>query len=138
MYLKRLSAAMIGMFIDAVVDGDEFHAPEPGSETKLMLNVLTGIAWVWMIERSDLRTRQFGQRRIVERLFDGYLKDPQMLPRQQELRDLKREYPEEDKRFVHTLRLVCDHIAGMTYHYALKAYDEMYRGKSPFEIRYAY
>jgi dGTPase len=136
MYLKRLSAAMIGMFIEAVVEDEKFK--KPTDDIKLMLDVLTGIAWVWMIERSDLRTRQFGQRRIVERLFCGYLDDPEMLPRQQDLRDLERDYADESERHVHIVRLVCDHISGMTDQYALKAYDEMYRGKSPFEIRYAY
>jgi dGTPase len=138
MYLKRLTAAMIGMFIEAVVEDDGFKKPKSSSDTKRMLDVLTGIAWVWMIERSDLRTRQYGQRRIIERLFSGYLDEPDMLPRQRELRDLKKEYPDKNKRHPHIVRLVCDHIAGMTDQYALKAYDEMYRGKSPFEIRYAY
>jgi dGTPase len=136
MYLKRLSAAMIGMFIEAVIDNDRFK--KPAGETKLMLNVLTGIAWVWMIERSDLRTRQFGQRRIVGRLFEGYVGEPQMLPRQRELRELKAEYGAAEDLRGHVVRLICDHIAGMTDQYALKAYDEMYRGQSPFEIRYAY
>jgi dGTPase len=136
MYLKRLSAAMIGMYIEAVVEGGKFVTPT--GETKKMLNVLTGMAWVWMIERSDLRTRQYGQRAIIRKLFEGYREEPDMLPRQYELREIRGLACSDQEREREYVRLICDHIAGMTDQYALKAYEEMYAGNSPFEIRYAY
>jgi dGTPase len=135
-YLKRLSAALIGKFIDAVTRDEKFTLPD--ASTRLQIDLLTGIAWVWMIGRTDLRTRQFGQRRIIRQLFDGYMSHPEMLPRQRELSDLHAEDLPEAVFELNLARLVCDHLAGMTDQYALKAHQEMHEGKSPFEIRYIY
>jgi dGTPase len=133
-YLKRLTAALIGMFIDSVASNKLFQEPDP--DVRFKIDLLTGCAWVWMIERSDLMTRQYGQRRIIEELFDGYCDDLQTLPRREELEEI--EGLPKSRREEATVRLVCDHIAGMTDQYALRAHREMYRGESPFEIRYTY
>jgi dGTP triphosphohydrolase len=135
-YLKRLTAALIGMFISAVTPLGEFKRPE--EPIKLFIDILTGVAWVWMIERSDLTTRQYGQRRIICDLFSGYVSKPDMLPRQRELRDIRAAGLKGEAENHRVVRLICDHIAGMTDQYALRAHEEMYLGKSPFEIRYSY
>ena len=86
-YLKRLSAGMVGMLIDAVTPDGHFKVPE--GKTKRFIQVLTGIAWVWMIERSDLATRRLGQRRIIRELFQGYVRDIPTFPRQKELQEIR-------------------------------------------------
>jgi dGTPase len=137
-YLKRLSAAMIGMFINAVTPEGQFRKPTKESRTRVSIDILTSIAWVWMIERTDLTTRQFGQRKIIRELFAGYVRDPRMLPRQPELREIEELAGSEDEKKAKTIRLVRDHIAGMTDQYALRAHQEMFRGESPFELRFSY
>jgi dGTP triphosphohydrolase len=91
-----------------------------------------------MIERSDLTTRQYGQRQIIQELFAGYAAKPDMLPRRWELADVREMKLDPDEEHRRMIRLICDHIAGMTDQYALRAHQEMTRGESPFEIRYAY
>jgi len=124
------------MFIDAVTPSKRFQ--RPGAGTGLFIDILTAVAWVWMIERSDLTTRQYGQRQIIRELFAGYVAKPDMLPRRRELGDLREMKLDSEEERRRVTRLICDHIAGMTDQYALRAHQEMNRGESPFEIRYAY
>lgn len=135
-YLKSFTAALIEIFIEAVSSENEFRLPS--AQTRRQIDALTGIAWVWMIDRSDLATRRHGQRKIIHDLFEAYIDDPSTLPRQDDLREIERSDLGPEAKHELTARLVCDHIAGMTDHYALRAHEEMFSGKSPFEIRYAY
>lgn len=134
-YLKRLSAALIGVLIDSVVSDGRFISPSEA--LKLRMNVLTAMAWVWMIERSELATVQFGQRRLIEELFEAYFEDPLTLPRRQEVRGIEGALL-PDKTWPQLARLICDHIAGMTDEYALAAHAAMFGGRPSFELRYAY
>jgi dGTP triphosphohydrolase len=68
-FLKNYGAGLIGDFINDVTQGEKFAAPT--DTTRRKLDVLTGMAWVWMIERSDLETKRYAQRRVVRDLFDG-------------------------------------------------------------------
>jgi dGTPase len=135
-YLKRFTAAMIGFFIEQTTPDDMFREPDKDLELKLAL--LTGIAWIWMIERPDLMTRKFGQMRVIKELFSGYLEEPGMLPRRDELNEIDRAGLAGEEKEQAILRLVRDHIAGMTDHYAIRVHEEMYGGRSPFEIRLTY
>jgi dGTPase len=138
--LKNFSAHLIGEFIGAVTEENRFIGAEP--EVQRRLDVLTGMAWVWMIERSDLATRQFGQRRLIGELFDGYCESPDMLPRRDEWAEVREHHEEAggkvDEVWPEKVRLICDHIAGMTDAYALRAHEEMYTGRQALEIRLIY
>jgi dGTP triphosphohydrolase len=93
------------------------------------------MARIWMIDRSDLRTKKFAQRRIISDLFDGYLEDPRMLPSQDDLLEVQRAYNDADEDpKVALARFICDHIAGMTDLYALGVHDEMHRGSQSLEL----
>jgi dGTPase len=134
-YLKRFTAALIGLLIDLVTPGGSFTELDPF--VRLQVDVLTAIAWVWMIERSDLATTQYGQRRLVGELFEAYFDDPLTLPRRQEVRELEGALLPDDT-WPELARLICDHIAGMTDDYALAAHRAMYGGQTTLELRYAY
>lgn len=144
-YLKNFTAQLIHYFIHSVAD-DTNNFVAPGGEVRRRLDVLTGAAWVWMIKRSDLVTSQYGQRKIVRELYDGYWNDPGMLPRPDDEwaevqansspslvgRIRKREHwPEK-------ARLIRDHIAGMTDAYALGVHAQMYRGDRQLDLQLTY
>jgi dGTPase len=134
-YLKRFTAALIGLFIQAVLDNGRFTKPDP--QTRFRLDLLTAIAWVWVIERSELATTQFGQRRLVRELFEGYWADDRTLPRREEMSEITGGEDAEGRR-PEKARVICDHIAGMTDQYALRAHEEMYGARPRFEVRLGY
>src|SRR5665213_175611 len=78
--LKNFSAGVIGDFIDAVTPGDAFAEPTGDVQRKILL--LKGMARVWMIESASQETLRFGQRRLVEDLFEGYWANTGMLQRE--------------------------------------------------------
>jgi dGTPase len=139
--LKNFTAALIGELIGAVTADGEFS--EPTGDPEKMINVLKAMAFLWMIERTETETHQYGQRRLVERLFDGYWSRPEMLPRREEWIDveassvavlgesLKWRWPEK-------ARLICDHVAGMTDGYAREVYDQMHRATQRRDLRLTY
>lgn len=144
--LKNFSAGLIGDFIDAVTPQDSFQVPE--GDVKRRLRLLTGMARVWMIESPSQETLRFGQRRLVEDLFDGYWANSAMLQREtwarvgspiQTDRDLSGEKgklaPEELPVWHAKARVICDHVSGMTDLYALHMHGEMYAGGSPPNLR---
>lgn len=143
--LKNFTAMLIGELIDAVTPDGRFV--EPSGSVARRIAVLKAMAWQWMIERTDRETVQFGQRRLVERIFDGYWEKPEMLPRREEWDAVDRaskprvvlSYRSAPRRvWPEKARLICDHIAGMTDGYAIDVYDQMYRGTQRRELRLTY
>jgi dGTPase len=134
--LKDMTAGVIGELIDAATEGGSFQ-PLTGDEAR-KLGVLKAMAWQWMIDRTDIATIQFGQRRMIQRIFEGYWRQPAMLPRRDEWLKVKGESAEEDGRWPEKVRLIRDHIAGMTDGYARDVYDQMYRGTQRRDLRLAY
>ncbi len=144
--LKNFTAELLGELITAVTPGGTFVSPFGDVARRIAL--LKGMAWQWMIERTDIETRQYGQRRLVARIFDGYWERPEMLPRREEWDDVakhsspsrvswfSRRNPRE--RWPEKARVIRDHVAGMTDGYALQVYDQMYRGRVERDLRLAY
>lgn len=139
--LKGLTSSLIDWFITAVSADGRFV--EPTADLNRRLAVLKGMAWTWMIDRSDLVTHQYGQRLLVTALFEGYWEQPEMLPRRDEWelvreKDERNSNDEGNERWPAKARLICDHIAGMTDAYALHVHAQMYRGEQARESRFAY
>lgn len=138
--LKNFTAGLIGDLIAAVTPGDRFT--EPDVETQRRLYILTGMAWTWMIQSPQLSTLQYGQRQLIEALFTGYWRNPQMLPQRERwdailaaglapddlIANPRGATPEDAQIWRAKARLICDHIAGMTDLYALHTHSEMYGG----------
>lgn len=137
--LKNFTAELIGDLIDAVTTNDRFDPPD--SETSRKLYILTGMAWAWMIRSPQLATLQYGQRRLIESLFEGYWENPQMLPQRERWMEIyeaglsaedsmANPQAKRDDALVWRAkaRLICDHIAGMTDLYALHVHSEMFGG----------
>lgn len=138
--LKNFTAGRIGDLIDAVTQNNRFTPPD--EETTRHLRILTGMAWTWMIRSPQLATLQFGQRRLVESLFEGYWRNPEMLPQRERWEDILAAGLSHDDMIANPsgatvkdaevwrakARLICDHIAGMTDLYALHVHSEMHGG----------
>lgn len=137
--LKNFSAELIGDLIAEVTPSDRFTPPS--IETKRKLYVLTGMAWTWMIRSPQLATLQYGQRRLIESLFEGYWENPQMLPQRERWMKIyddglaeadlnaRPDATRDDAEVWRAkARLICDHIAGMTDLYALHVHGEMFGG----------
>jgi dGTPase len=137
--LKNFTAELIGDLIAAVTPNDRFTSPSDETERKLY--VLTGMAWTWMIRSPKLATLQYGQRRLIESLFEGYWNNPEMLPQRErwepvyesglsaeDLLANPRATPDDAVVWRAKARLICDHIAGMTDLYALHVHSEMFGG----------
>ena len=134
--LKTFTAQLIHDFVHEVTQTG-FLAP--AGLTRQKLDLLTGMAWVWMIERTDLATQRFGQRRIISELFNGYWRDPSMLPRQDEWREVQETSAEAGGgAWPEKARLIRDHIAGMTDAYASEVHREMYGGRDVMAIGLTY
>jgi dGTPase len=137
--LKHFTAGLIGDLIAAVTAGDRFSPPD--QETKRKLTILTGMAWTWMIRSPQLATLQYGQRRLIQDLFEGYWENPEMLPQRErwervldvglsrsDLAANPDARPETAVVWATKARLICDHIAGMTDLYALQVHADMFGG----------
>lgn len=138
-YLKRFVTDLVHYFIHETTPGGRFVAPE--LQVRQRLDLLTGMAWVWMIGRSDLETQQFGQRKIIHELYDGYWDNPHMLPWRVEWTEIERttSAPTTDPhRWPEKAAAIRDHIAGMTDAYALRAHAAMYHGRQEPELRWTY
>ncbi len=131
-FLKNFGAMLIGRFVDEVTAGGKFSAPS--DEARRGLDVLIGMAWVWMIERSDLETKRYAQRRVVRDLLSGYWERPEMLPQQVEWRRLADDARADDVVWREKARLICDHIAAMTDLYAYGVHQEMYQASQSLRL----
>jgi dGTPase len=145
--LKKFCAELIGGFIEEVTPRDRFRKPTPTVARRLHL--LHGMARVWMIDAADQETLRFGQRRLVDELFEGYWANPQMLPQRERWEEIRRAGPTPIDRQMSAAaradeplrvwrdkaRLICDHVAGMTDLYALHVHAEMYQGGAAPQLR---
>jgi dGTPase len=131
--LKNFCANLIGEFVDDVTAGHHFVGADDAMRRKL--DVLTGMAWVWMIERSDLETKRFAQRRLVKELFDGYWERPEMLPHRDEWQEVAEPGRETQPVWPAKARLICDHIAAMTDLYAYGVHGEMYHAGEALSLQ---
>jgi dGTPase len=138
--LKNFTAWLIGDLINAVSGSGQFAKPEGDVARRIVL--LKEMAWLWMIERTDLETIHFGQERLITRVFEGYWRTPEQLPRREEWLAMKAKATDEQLKgndpWPEKVRLICDHIAGMTDGYAYAVYDQMYRASQRRDLRLAY
>jgi dGTPase len=141
-FLKRFVTDLIHYFIHEVSTGRRFT--RPASEVRQRLDLLTGMARVWMIDRSDLATQQYGQRRLVADIFEGYWKEPAMIPRRDEWDEVRNttrpplRLRRGGRRWPEKARLICDHIAGMTDAYAREVHNQMFQAKQEVVLRWTY
>lgn len=137
--LKNFCATLIGRFIDAVTAGDVFT--EPDRKIREEIAVLKGMAWHWMIAAAAQETVRFGQRRLVEDLFEGYWQNPSMLPSRDAWEQLSSASahaqvdPTKQTAWPEKARLICDHVSGMTDLYALHVHAEMHQGGGSPNLR---
>jgi predicted deoxyguanosinetriphosphate triphosphohydrolase len=119
--LKNYTAWLIGELMGAVTAGGSFV--EPVGDVARRIAMLKAFAWQWMIERTDIETIQFGPKRLVQRIFEGYCERPEMLPRREEWQVIKSKSTKRQRRgwvrWPEKIRHICDHIAGMTDGYAM-------------------
>jgi dGTPase len=137
--LKNFTAWLIGELINAVSGSGKFVNPTDEVARRIVL--LKEMAWLWMIERTDMATLHFGQERLITRVFEGYWASPEQLPRREEWLPIKAKgTPDQLKGepWPEKARLICDHIAGMTDGYAHAVYDQMYRASQRRDLRLAY
>lgn len=135
--LKNFCAQLIGDLIGAVTPNKRFQRPLP-TATEQRIDLLKAMAWKWMIEDPGQETVRFGQRRLVEDLFEGFWENPLMLPTRSEwnqLQDRSQTLPLTRRVWREKARLVCDHLAGMTDLYALHVHSEMFAGGGPPNLR---
>jgi dGTPase len=124
--VKRMSSELINYFITSVdpeqhlEPGQAVHVPE---EVQLENRLLNAIVFRYIIDPPGLATLQFGQRRVVELLFEAYRRDERLLP-PAERDELHRAGHDEAR----CRRVVCDHVAGMTDRYAHRMFDRLYGG----------
>lgn len=147
--LKNVSAGFIGRFIDAVTVDDRFEKPPAAIAREIEL--LKAMASIWLIHDPAQETLRFGQRRLLDDLFEGYWTSPTMLPQREAWSAAEQAGPSGEDRQLSGVdattpakelaiwrakaRLICDHIAGMTDLYALHVHGEMYRGGTPTSLR---
>lgn len=137
--LKNFTARIIGELISEVSAYGTFVAPT--GDVARRIAVLKDMAWLWMIERTDMETLHFGQERLINRLFEGYWIAPQQLPAREEWKSIKSKGVQaqlDGGAWPEKARLICDHIAGMTDGYARAVYDQMYRANQRRDLRLAY
>lgn len=129
--LKNFTAGLIGQLIEDVT-GDTASPLDDKDlfprETKQLVAFLKALATVFMITSPTLETMRYGQRQLVERLFDAYWQNPEMLPQRETWRLLERRNPAQLEQPVWRAKavLVRDHIAGMTDLFALHTFAEMF------------
>jgi dGTPase len=131
--LRRFSSAQIGEFINA------FELVEPGTTDQAfvqvdpvrlkMVKMLKLLTWHYVILNPSLATQQYGQRKIVQTLFEAFHdaarsgKDS-IFPHT--FRDAAREARELDsKEWKSVTRLVADLISGMTERQAVEMYQRL-------------
>lgn len=128
--MRAITAGLIHMCVDAV------HVDLSASSDNPKLNIVPGLkkivfmlkklTWHYVIMRPSLATQQYGQRKIIETLFNIYSEDPKK-DKQRNLfpyafRDLV-ERANNDK--VDPLRIVCDFIASMSERQAIELYHRL-------------
>jgi dGTPase len=136
--LTNFCARLIGEFIEEVTPDGRFTKPLPDRVAR-RIAVLKAMAWEWMIEDPAQETVRFGQRRLVEDMFEGFWANPMMLPSSTTdwlpLKEESRANPLDRVVWTEKARLICDHVAGMTDLYALHVHSEMFAGGGAPNLR---
>jgi dGTPase len=137
--LKNYCAGLIGNFIGEVTANDQFVNPPPRLRREIA--VLKAMAWEWLIAATEQETVRFGQRRLVEDLFEGYWANPAMLEAQSRWKEVSAASghskldPRQHMVWPDKARLICDEVAGMTDLYALHVHAEMHQGGGAPSLR---
>ena len=139
--LKNFTAELIGDFIKQSTAGGRFR--ELPDQAARRLKLLKDMATIWMIDRSDIATVRFGQRKLIEQIYDGYWQKPEMLPHREEWRLIEQTQPSgilgrRTTRWPEKARIIRDHIAGMTDGYAREVYEQMYGARQHRDLRLTY
>ena len=132
--LRSLTAGLIGRYVNAI----QLHVPEESNrrtvqveqlaETELF--VFKQLTWFYVINNSALAAQQYGQRRIVRKLFEIFREAAEskaldIFPASSKSRmeDLIRDgqFDSREER----VRVVADLISGMTEHQAVSMYQRL-------------
>ncbi len=131
---------------NARVEGDlsrgRHHATlEIKAPVKLRNAILKQMLWIYVIEHPRMASHQFGQRRVVRFLTRAYAESAvrkdgdavNVFPRsiRAKLEGLK-DSNGQVARSVNTLRIVADHVSGMTDAYALMMHARLTGSSTPF------
>jgi dGTPase len=120
---------LIGIFVKAVqlqerdADKRALHIPE---ETRLLMSFCQRIVWDYVINNPRLATQQFGQRTVIQRLFEIYLdavnrRDMNLVPPRFQI-ELEKLTP-SDK--VAATRLTVDIVASLADQQAVTLYQRL-------------
>jgi dGTPase len=88
-------------------------------ETRLEVAVLKHLTYVLLISSSRFKLVAYRGTKIVERIFDALVENPDLLPP-----DVRQRWDQADVEH-QRLRVVCDFIAGMTDRYAVEFYARL-------------
>ncbi|HEY3462815.1 MAG TPA: dNTP triphosphohydrolase [Gaiellaceae bacterium] len=104
-------------------------------KTRLRNKILKQLLWIYVITHPRMATHQLGQARIVRELFDLHVKALKYDPQKAEIdkkADLKIFSPDTEDALraaaadkAELLRMICDHIAGMTDGYAMRLHARL-------------
>jgi dGTPase len=121
--VKETSTKLIDYFITQAepIRRDPNQNLLVANRVRLENRLLNAIVFRYVIDPPQLKTLQFGQKRMVKSLFDAFLRDRQLLPRSEH--DVL-----EGAGDAHLPRVVCDYVSGMTDRYARRIYDRLYGG----------
>lgn len=102
-------------------------------EARRTNDILRKMLWIYVIDRPRMATQQAGQKRVVETLTEIYCAAAKLGPRGAEgvnlfPHDAKEQLKRDDLPRPERLRLVADHIAGMTDSYAMRMYGRLTGG----------
>jgi len=113
--------------------GNDLHVKP---ETRLKNQILKQLLWIYVITHPRMATHQLGQARIIRELFELHVKALKYDPVKMEIpkgADLKIFSPDTEDTLraaaatdkAELLRLICDHIAGMTDGYAMRLHARL-------------
>jgi dGTPase len=97
---------------DFAIDRDRDRA----RQKELAVDLLKELPWIYVIERAELQTQQFGQASIISGLVTAYCEDPTLLPPDR-----------QEERAVHQddVRAAVDHVASLTEETAVALYRRL-------------
>lgn len=139
--LRTITSNLIKDFIFAVSLQDDPSNPLfIDDEKKAELKCLKGLVWTYVISNPKLATQQYGQRQIIEKLFQTYLKAihdryEDLIPRrfQRNLQELGSRISPSDPPYPEEIRLAVDIVASFTDSQAVGMYKRL-MGVSPGSV----
>ena len=135
--LKTWGAHLIERYVDGCVVDGAFRRLEPPLAREV--EVLKQLAWVYMIDRTDLSAMKHGQRRVIHELFDAYWDRPSMLPDWHEHKGLDIDALGANDTVLidgarNRARIICDHIAGLTDRACMAEHARMFGADVPYVL----